>query len=393
MATKIDTAGDRDKLTIRGAPYWHKVITGCFIGFRKLSDNTAGAWYAAYRDADTGKRTLHSLGNFDTLTPADRFTAAKKAAEIWFAHLDAGGSNDALTVRDACERYVTHLRNSGREKTAIDADARFKRWVYPQAKFSKTPLVKLTPGIVNDWRMKLANSKAIPQDKTKAATEPRSASSLNRDMSTLKAALNLAKEDGHATSSHAWDTKLKPVVNAGKRREFYLSLDQRKTMIEHAPDDLGRFLRGLSMLPLRPGALAALTVGNFNAKTRELVIAKDKAGKDRRISLPPVIAAFIVEQCRGKLPKAAIFTRADGKAWDKDMWKNVIKEAVDASGTPPGVTAYTFRHSTITDLISEHQLDTLTVAQLSGTSLAMIEKHYGHLNQTRASAALAKLAF
>ena len=56
------------------------------------------------------------------------------------------------------------------------------------------------------------------------------------------------------------------------------------------------------------------------------------------------------------------------------------------------MTIYTLRHSTITDLIVEHQLDTLTVAQLSGTSLLMIEKHYGHLNQKRASEALAKLA-
>ena len=228
MATKIDTVTSRDDLKARHAPYWHKLSKGCFLGFRKVSDQSAGAWLALYRDEGTGKRTLHSLKSFDTVTPADRFTAAKKAAEVWFAHRDAGGSNDALTVKAACERYVTHLRAGGREKTAIDAEARFKRWVYPHTKFSKTQLLKLTPGVVNDWRMKLASSKAIPQDKTKAATEPRAASSLNRDMSTLKAALNLAKEDGHATSSHAWDTKLKPVVNAGSRREFYLSLEQRK---------------------------------------------------------------------------------------------------------------------------------------------------------------------
>ncbi|NDG42775.1 MAG: integrase, partial [Betaproteobacteria bacterium] len=38
-------------------------------------------------------------------------------------------------------------------------------------------------------------------------------------------------------------------------------------------------------------------------------------------------------------------------------------------------TAYALRHSTITDLIAVHQLDTMTVAQRSGTSLLMIEKH------------------
>ena len=56
-----------------------------------------------------------------------------------------------------------------------------------------------------------------------------------------------------------------------------------------------------------------------------------------------------------------------------------------------GVVAYTLRHSTITDLV-QGGLDLLTVAQVSGTSVAMIEKHYGHLQRDRAAAALAGLA-
>ena len=45
----------------------------------------------------------------------------------------------------------------------------------------------------------------------------------------------------------------------------------------------------------------------------------------------------------------------------------------------------------ITDLVV-NGLDLLTVAQISGTSVAMIEKHYGHLQADRAAAALAMLA-
>jgi len=37
-------------------------------------------------------------------------------------------------------------------------------------------------------------------------------------------------------------------------------------------------------------------------------------------------------------------------------------------------------------------LDLLTVAKVSGTSVAMIEKHYGHLQKKRAADALAGLA-
>jgi len=61
-----------------------------------------------------------------------------------------------------------------------------------------------------------------------------------------------------------------------------------------------------------------------------------------------------------------------------------------AANLPATTTAYTMRHSVITDLVVGG-LDLLTVAQLSGTSVAMIERHYGHLQQDRAAAALAML--
>ena len=52
---------------------------------------------------------------------------------------------------------------------------------------------------------------------------------------------------------------------------------------------------------------------------------------------------------------------------------------------------YTLRHSTITDLV-QTGLDTLTVAQISGTSVRMIEMYYGHLNREHTKSALATLA-
>jgi integrase len=55
------------------------------------------------------------------------------------------------------------------------------------------------------------------------------------------------------------------------------------------------------------------------------------------------------------------------------------------------VSAYTLRHSVITDLIRAW-LPILTVAHLSGTSVAMIERHYGHLVRDDAEEALASIA-
>ena len=94
---------------------------------------------------------------------------------------------------------------------------------------------------------------------------------------------------------------------------------------------------------------------------------------------------------RDKLPTAPLLSRADDKAWNKDAWKWPVKAAVGAAKLPDGTAAYTVRHSVISDLVHDG-LDLLTVAQVSGTSVAMIERHYGHLRSNVAARALARLA-
>jgi site-specific recombinase XerD len=86
-----------------------------------------------------------------------------------------------------------------------------------------------------------------------------------------------------------------------------------------------------------------------------------------------------------------MFVRADGVPWSKDKWKGPIKNAVKDADLRPATSAYTLRHSVITDLVRAG-LPILTVAQLSDTSVAMIEKHYGHLVRNDAEHALAQLA-
>jgi site-specific recombinase XerD len=99
---------------------------------------------------------------------------------------------------------------------------------------------------------------------------------------------------------------------------------------------------------------------------------------------------FVVHRTRRVSLSTPLFCREDGKTWNKDSWKGPIKEAAAAAELSPAVTAYTIRHSVITDLVTGG-LDLLTVAQLSGTSVAMIERHYGHLRADHAAAALARL--
>lgn len=392
MATHISTVKARDALRARHEPYFVKLARGQYLGFQKLTATSTGNWIARSRDEESGRQRKRSLGDFGHIPASDRYDAAKKEAESWFRHLGQGGSVEVVTVRKACENYVAHLRTERGQKPADDMQMRFKRRIDSDNPFADTELSKLTKTKVENWRKKLAQTPAkISRDKRETPlTRPRAAGSVNRDMSALRAALNYAHDAGHVVSDMAWRVALRPIKNADGRRDVYLDGAQRRKLIGQAPPDAALFLRGLSLVPLRPGAVAALTVGGFDQRLGVLTIGKDKAGKDRKIKLPAQTAAFFAAQATDKLPAARLFTRADGKAWDKDAWKWPTKDAAVAAGLPSTTTAYALRHSVITDLVT-NGLDLLTVAQISGTSVAMIEKHYGHLRADHAAAALAGL--
>lgn len=391
MATKIDTVTAREKLKIRREPYWARLSKGAALGYRKMTAGPGGSWVLRVLDEEKQKQKYHSLGNFSEYADHLRFDEAKKAAEALLVHIGRGGTDEEVTVSQACKRFVEEARRLGRAKGALDLEGRYKRWIDSDSKFAKTPLKKLTVAMVKDWRERLASFPVIHQDKTKRGTEARSPASVNRDIAAVKAALNLALEDRHVTSDAAWKITLKPLKGATNRRDCYLDLEQRRKLIAAAPTDLAALITALSLIPLRPGAVAALTSSNYDKRLNTLTIRKDKAHAGRKFALPPSTAKFFAAQVKDKLPDAPLLARSDGKAWNKDSWKYPFKAAAAAAGMPSGAVMYSLRHSAITDLVN-NRLDLMTVAALSGTSVAMIEKHYSHLLKEHATKALATLA-
>ena len=255
-------------------------------------------------------------------------------------------------------------------------------------------LDKLRRHHLKAWRKRLEQAPALvtrTKEVKMVRMKPRSQSTVNRDMVPLRAALGMVLKAGAPNTDAAWQEALRPFKGADKRRELYLDRDERKALIDAACDKAQPFVKALCLLPLRPGALAGLKVRDFDKRTRALTVGKDKNGNPRQLTMPQVIADFFEVQVKDKLPAASIFARADGAAWNKDAWKHPIKDAVEAAGLPMAACAYTLRHSVITDLIRS-RLPILTVAQLSGTSVAMIEKHYGHLVRDDAEEALASIA-
>lgn len=375
----LSSVRNRERLKPQREPHWQKLATGQFIGYRV----PAGTWIARYYDSATREKTTHSLGDYGNLQPNERYGAAVRAAREWLEHLARGGSKEVLTVRDACERYA---------EDKPDAQKRFPRYVYNDP-IASVPLQKLTDRHVRMWRKRLEDTPAEVSKSMEGQkiTRPRSAATVNRDMVAFRAALNMALDSGDVLTSNAWRKALEPAKTDEGRRELYLTKDQRRRLLDALAGDTAVLARALCLLPVRPGALADADVSHYDARLGTLLIADDKAGGGRRLPLSKNVKSMLDELCRTKLPNAPLFMRDDGTRWNKDKWKKPIKEAAAAAGLPSETTAYTLRHSTITDLVVSG-LDLFTVAQLAGTSVRMIEKHYGHLQQHLATQALESLA-
>lgn len=385
----LSKVGERSKLKPKAGdePHWQRLRVGCFLGYRPSRLGGKGNWFARAFDQDAGKYQRRQLGGYGDLAGNEVFAVAKRDAELWCDRVESGGvaAEKLETVADACRAYL-------KVKPGSIADGVFRRQVFNDP-IAKVKLDKVRRHHLLAWRQRLTETPALISRSKKGERrfKDRSASTINRDMVPLRAALGRVLSPGAPNTDAAWQEALKPISGADKRRDVYLDRDDRKRLLEALPADAVPFVRGLCILPLRPGALANLQAKDFDKRTSTLTIGKDKHGRPRQIIVPQSIASFISEQLKGKLPGAWMFARAQGQQWGKDAWKHPVKDAVSKTGLPAAVSAYTLRHSVLTDLI-RRGLPILTVAQISGTSVAMIEKHYGHLGKNDAADALASIA-
>jgi integrase len=371
----------REKLKTQREPHWQKLAGGQYLGYRVSATGKGGTWHARLYDSESNKQHRQPLGDFGDIPANERFAAASQEAREWFRHLSGGGSHAAVTVGDACRAYAA---------TRADAQRRFARYVYDDP-IARMKLHKLTERHVREWRLRLEQRPAVVSRPRSGApvTRQRATATLNRDMVPFRAALNMALGHGDVLTARAWAKALEPTETHG-RRNLYLDKQQRRGLINALPEPARHFVVGLCSLPIRPGALAALLVGDFDSRRNELAIERDKANGGRKLLLPTNTAAFLETVTASRPTTSPLFSQENGKPWEKDAWKKPIKAAAAAAGLPVGTTAYTLRHSTITDLV-QSGLNLLAVAQLSGTSVRMIERHYGHLQRESAAEALAGL--
>jgi len=353
----------------------------------RVNATGAKAWAITW-----GRGQERIIGNFPVMT----LDMARTQARVLLAQVAEHGTpapkSTTDTVADACRDYVAALRKDGRKSTADDAERRFERTVYADP-IGKRRLSKLTQDDVEDWRDRVERGD-LAELPTKKGRPPKakalSKATVNRMRTVLVAALNRAVSRRKVTPDRVIEwANVKPYEKVGTRRELYLDRDQRRALLAHAGEDIRNVMECIALTGCRPGDPAAVLRRDYDA--RHTTVTYRTKGHTRTIPLSPAAKVLFDRLAKGKLPAAHMFTNG-GKPWNHYDWAEQVRQAAAAADMPDGVVLYTLRHCWITDAIVGG-MDLLTVAKLAGTSLAMIEKHYGHLVHGAAREKLAKVEF
>jgi integrase len=356
MAAEIHTKRGRDALPVRRDPHWGApIVPRGVVGYRKLAAGP-GSWIARTWDEERGGYAFHALKN------VTEYDEAVKAARVWFDQRAAGIDDDAPTVATVCREYVADLRDEQkREGAAYDAEVRFKRAVYDDS-LGAIRLDKVRTRALTAWRNRVAGTPAA-QD---------------RSFRTLKAALNWAVRHRRVSPAVAIEWQSVPMhKHAERRRDLYLDIKQRRALLGACTGGTRDLVEAAALTGARPGELVALKRSDFDART-STVTFRGKTGT-RSVPLAPAAVELFKRLAKGKLPAAFMLTMDDGQPWKyPTWWAEAIREAAQRAELPKGVVLYTLRHSWITEALRAG-MSTLDVARLTGTSLPMIESHYGHM--------------
>ena len=375
-----------------GTVAWVPLSQGRALGYRKGS--RGGVWLARYKIE--GFRKEEKLALADDILDAEGarvldFAHAQEKARTWFLSATTLATGEHVsdrggyTVNRCCLDYLNHLERRGAPDylhTKYDLDA------YAIPKLGTLQVAKLTRPKLEQWRADIAASPRRTNRKHEQENEPhiqteeelrKRRATVNRIMRRLRAALNLALEEGRVYANPmAW--KVPPFENVEVARAVFLSeKDQRNFVKACATEkDFQCLVRAGLYTGARYGELGRLGVGDFNASAGTLFIAKSKGGQQRHVHLDLEAARFFRDVCTNRDLGEVMFLRENGEPWVKDSQKKPMRRAC----TMAKIKRFGFhqlRHSAASRWITLGVSLKVVAEQLGHVDTKMVERYYGHL--------------
>lgn len=391
--SQFSSRASRQRLPGADAPAWEVISPGLRLGYRsgRGTRGRGGSWLVAARAPD-GMRKQASLGLADDVATADgqrilTCEQAKAAARTWAKELRAGApASIGLTVEEVLDRYFEARAAEGM-KSIYDAKSRAKTHIRPA--LGRLLVAELTVDRLRRWRdgmvatpkrlrtgrfAEKANTRAVDLGDPEAARRRRDTA--NRTLTTLKAALNWARDHQLVADDRAWRL-VKPFKGTTAARLRFLTDDEQRALLQQAEGDVCDLVAAALMTGARFGELARLTVKDFDRTNGSVFIAESKSGKARHVPLSSGGVALL-ERLAADRGRADALLRRGGERWKPASYQRQFKSAVARAGLED-ISLHELRHSYASTMVRAGAPLMVVAEALGHTDTRMVEKHYAHL--------------
>lgn len=383
--------GDRERrlrLVIRKKPYWMALTEGKHLGYYR--GRRARKWVARFRQPGGSHHYREAtIGEADDHTDADgtkilSFMQAQQAAHKWIADIQQKGGRATAyySVSNALDNYLEGFLGRDFQNTR----RRIEAIVRPQ--LGRYDVSKLTPKIITDWHLALANAPARlrtapgavqnfrPTADTFDARRSRR-SSANRILTILKAALNVAYRNEKVAGDDAW-RRVKPFVKTDAPRLRYLDEIESRRLVLACNENFRPMVKAALLMGARYSELAALEIRDFDPQSRTLWLRETKAGTPRAVYLEGEGFQLVVQAIVGKSRSDLIFPRPDGKKWGAGHQVRPMFAACKAAGLDPA--GFHDLRRTFGARLARKGVPMAVIAEALGHADERItRKHYAHL--------------
>jgi integrase len=377
-----------------GDVYWKPIERGLALGYHKPTKPVGGAWYV--RRTATGKKPVKaSLGIADDYGDADglkvlTFAQAQRKAIAWEREATERPTGRGFTITDALDLWWTDYESRARSPVAI-TEQKHKRKAVENA-FGSRKVTDLKAEDISAWlagivrrgrtvRSKKGKRRELSRPETMDPREVKRKrqATANRQLATLKAALNLAWKAGKVSCDPVWK-RVDPYKGADQPRARYLTTAEAIRLINAASPEFRPLAHAAILTGCRWGELRAMRARDFDPASNTVAVLHTKGGRDRRVPLTTEGVEFFQRMIIGREPTALMFERGSSKAWGTQDQKRPMAAACKAAKISPPVGFHTLRHTYGSLLAQEGVSMAIIAAAMGHADSRMTERHYAHLS-------------
>jgi integrase len=366
-SSKFETRTSRLRLPVAKKPTFVVLAPGIALGYRR--NHGPGTWVVRSSDGH-GRQWTKGFAIADDFEEADgehvqTFFQAQDNARALARGKDAAASSRPVTVAEAIDDYEKDLVARGGD---IGNVLRARHHLTSILK--SKPVSLLAAKELRHWRDSLGGK----------------ASSINRTLAAVKAALNLAADhDPRIGNRETWRIALKSLPDAYVARNAVLPDEAVRTLIAAAWEfdpALGLLVETAAVTGARASQMFRLEVADLqdaNGSSR-LMMPSSRKGRSRKkidrlpVPIPASLAAKLRQAAGERGGAAPLLLKSNGTRWTGHEHSHPFAKAA-AKAALAGTTIYALRHSSITRSLIAN-VPVRIVAANHDTSVVMIERTY-----------------